>query len=50
MSKSQNRHDTVKWKRANCNICSYHKNLGNSKGKNKAKYWDNDYYTKRHLE
>lgn len=62
MSKAQNRADTIKWKkkrkdhfgdkcnRANCSICSYHKTLGNSKGKNKPKYWGDDYYTKRHLE
>ena len=62
MSKAQNRHDTIKWKkkrknhvgdkchRAKCSICSYHKKLGNSKGKKKRKYWDDDWYTKRHLK
>lgn len=52
MSKSQNIHDTLRWKKkrknhwgdkcdnSNCGICARHKNVGNSigKGKNKAKY------------
>lgn len=50
MSRSENRHNTIKWKkkrknhfgdkcnRAKCGICSPHKSIGNNKGKNKAKY------------
>ena len=52
--RAQNRHDTLKWKRkrkthfadkckvAKCPVCSYHKTLGNSKGKVKAKYLFNE--------